>query len=156
MLAQALELWRQSSKERAENIVDHLERAWDPVGPDGSIEKTLFKSKRGAAIIWDMPDLMVAFFKQQPTRAEVLFIQELESYKDDVLYGSTRARGIADAMLRLPPNPALIASLVKLALRVQYQDDGTWGILAQIWERRDLPTEARELFYVKPDDPSSG
>jgi len=153
VLAQALELWRQSSKEGAENIVDHLERAWDPVGIDGSLEKALFKSKRGAAIKWDMLDLMVAFFKQQPTRAEVLFIKELESYKDDVLYGGTRAEGIAAAMLRLPPNPALIESLIKLALRVQYQDDLTWGILAQIWERRDLPTEARELFYVKPDDP---
>lgn len=156
VLVQALELWRQSGKEDVENIVDRLERICVLMDPDESIERVIFKSKPGHKIIWDMPDLMVAFFKQKPTRAEVLFVQELESHKDDCIYGGTRAFGIANAMLRLPPKHALIASFVKLALRVQYRDDWTWEILEQIWERRDLPAEVRELFYVKPVAPSSG
>ena len=148
-LTQALDVWRHSTKDGAEYIVDQLERTWDPVGQDESLECALFKSEPGAAVVWRMRDLMITFFKQDPNRAEVLFLQGLASYKEDGLLGGTRAWGIATAMLRLPPRPALIAGLIKLGLKVKHWDESTWGILGEIWERRDLSPEVRKLFYVE-------
>jgi HEAT repeat protein len=152
-LSRALAMWRQSKNEGAQNILGHIEMSSAHAGADSSLETALFQSKYEG--VWEKPGLLVAFFEQYPSQAESLFLQELDSYGEEVLYGRTKAWGIAIAMLTLPPRPALIASLIKLALRVRSGNEGTWGILSQIWERRDLPPEVRKLFYLSPPASSS-
>ncbi len=100
----------------------------------------------GNPIEWRLPEIAEEYFQSSSEEAEILFEKTLQEWKDEYIFGGSLAWAILCILPEITIKESILKASIDLAKRVS-EDRFIWSILDRVWQRRDMDSQLRRLFF---------
>lgn len=147
-LREALSFWHKSDNDFKEYIRESIEEQIVLLSNESDLKKLVgrYLDPNNTKMNFDLPDIALKFYLEGPEKSSKLFIEILNNYNDEFIFGGTLASAFCRILPELPLTEPIINAVLGLAKRMP-NDEMIWNTIDKLWKRRDLDYKERELFF---------
>lgn len=98
-------------------------------------------------IDWNLPDLAREYYARAPKEATNLFVEALQGYEEENVWVSKLPWAIIRILPEVTLTDDLVGAAIGLARRTR-KDGFVWYTISALWNRTDLSSSQRRMFYA--------
>jgi HEAT repeat protein len=146
LLHEALAFWEISDYSEAFRVRNAILQASHLEDDTADLRGILEKAGSDRWINTELPRVASEYLRRTPGLANELFLTALNSYTREHIYAGTLPWAVLVILPKIPLVDELLQGAIDLARRLP-KDTLSWRTIAQIWQRHDLSTAQRQLFF---------
>lgn len=144
----AFSFWEKSDNDFKDYMLESIEEQLILSFNESNLEKLInrYLDPMNIKMNFDLPDIVFQFYSKDPEKASKLFIEMLNNYNDEIVFGKTLTFAFCRILPELPLTEPIISAVLDLAKQMP-NDEMIWDTINKLWKRRDIDYKERELFF---------